>query len=703
MLLKSKNPKVYKKKGLRLYNMDCLIAMRKMKENSVDSIITDPPYGIGFMNKKWDKGVPPVEIWKEALRVLKPGGHLVAFAGTRTQHRMCCNIEDAGFKIIDLLAWVYGSGFPKSLSVPKAIDKKFFREWLNENPKIKARMIKEIKKGKSTQEIEFKYMNIWARKIYGIENRVIGKLQDPAGSNEIYGNFRGIANVTTLVTPEAKEWNGFGSALKPSLEPISLARKPIEKGLTIAENVLKWGTGALDIDRSRVPALDERTQFTPKTKQDSGIHPGEYPNRSGMLRRLPDKDFSQGRFPANLLHDGSPEVEAVFPETGKGKSGGQSGWQTGGYVGGRLKRAIERTGYQDNGGSASRYFSCFPQERVCSYFSLTCVGKHGIMIDKEGVLCQRYASTASPLFPAVGDTRTIDSAQNNAVQKQVPKKGGTLVKRDIRVCNAESRLWNLLEIKGNTVGSLATQKARKQFVQNVRDAGNLCGLCGISFVLAIAEIKISGGKSKELHRILDCTLNFRSSILIQNLVGFAELWESTDIIPTTQSLSLLFGSAHHAIANYTEEKRPESTRLAYHGKASKADRNSGLDAQNRKSAGQCTDRKEGSEGLKSPRAGAGRTTGSINAHPTVKPTNLMRWLCRLITPPNGIILDPFIGSGSTGKAAIIEKFRFIGCELEKEHFEVAIDRIEYERKILRDKPKQLFDDSDLENERQKRK
>ncbi|NBT76806.1 MAG: site-specific DNA-methyltransferase, partial [Betaproteobacteria bacterium] len=184
---------------------DCLKILREMQDCSIDSIVTDPPYGLSFMGKRWDYDVPSVEIWAECLRVLKPGGHLLAFAGTRTQHRMACRIEDAGFEIRDMIAWVYGSGFPKSLDVSKAIDK-----------------------------------------AAGGERKVIGKAlgmgkQNPEWNGTAQGraenSFKPEYNVTAPATPEAEQWTGWGTALKPALEPITMARKPF-KG-TVAANVLE--------------------------------------------------------------------------------------------------------------------------------------------------------------------------------------------------------------------------------------------------------------------------------------------------------------------------------------------------------------------------------------------------------------------------------------------------------------------------------
>lgn len=293
---------------------DCLERMKELADNSVDSIVTDPPYGLSFMGKHWDKGVPSAEIWAEALRVLKPGGHLLAFAGTRTQHRMAVNIEDAGFEIRDMIAWVYGVGLPKSHN-----------------------------------------------------------LKD--------------------------EWAGWGTSLKPALEPVTVARKPF-KG-TVAANVQEHGTGALNIDGCRVGWPDGKV---PEIGTPGWGGPAKklttVPGQEGKTVER-SQPSSLGRWPANLIHDGSDEVVGLFPVTAKN--------------------------------SAARFFYC--------------------------------------------------------------------------------------------------------------------------------------------------------------------------------------------------------------AKASKKDR------------------------------------GEDNKHPTVKPADLMRYLCRLVTPPNGIVLDPFMGSGSTGKAAMLEGFRFIGIELDRGYFDIAKQRI----------------------------
>jgi site-specific DNA-methyltransferase (adenine-specific) len=400
---------------------DCLDVLRTLPADSVDAIVTDPPYGLSFMGKRWDYDVPSVEVWAECLRVLKPGGHLLAFAGTRTQHRMAVRIEDAGFEIRDMIAWVYGSGFPKSLDVSKAIDKAAGAE----------------------------------REIVGVHpdaaKRTSGTVtasgwETPSRCNDI----------TAPATEAARQWAGWGTALKPALEPITVARKPLIG--TVAENVLAHGTGALNVDGCRVegaPPSVPQPVFNSPTGRTYGMKTGE--GRNGEMSQ------AAGRWPANLIHDGSEEVVGLFPQTAAAKSaerGERSGVNTnfGGSGGVR--------GHDDNGGSAARFFYC------------------------------AKASKAD---------------------------------RDEGCEGMEARITKAFE--GGQIASAKTPEAM-------------------------------GGK---------------------------------------------------------------------------------------------------------------RTTR--NHHPTVKPTDLMRYLCRLVTPPGGTVLDPFMGSGSTGKAAMLEGFGFIGIERDPEYVKIAEARI----------------------------
>jgi DNA modification methylase len=298
---------------VKVFNDDCLNVLREMPDNSVDSIVTDPPYGISFMAKKWDYDVPSVEVWKEALRVLKPGGHALIACGTRTQHRMVCNIEDAGFEIRDVVSWIYGSGFPKSLNISKAIDK-----------------------------------------AAGVEREVIhsktGAKPGTHGGSGQYGHGED-RSITAPATDEAKQWDGWGTALKPSCEFFTLCRKPLSES-TVAKNVLKWGTGGINIDGCRVGKAIKPTQSgMQRFREYSDKNTGQ--SRPKMQATTPKE---QGRFPANLIHDGSQEVLDLFPETKSAvrkpsESGkAQDGWGLG-------ARKPQERGHDDQG-SAARFFYC---------------------------------------------------------------------------------------------------------------------------------------------------------------------------------------------------------------------------------------------------------------------------------------------------------------------------------------------------------
>jgi len=315
----------------KVYHMDCLEGMKLLDGNSVDSIVTDPPYELGFMGKKWDStGIAyNVDLWKECLRVLKPGGHLLAFGGTRTYHRMVCAIEDAGFEIRDCIQWLYGSGFPKSHDISKAIDKKL-----------------------------------------GAKREVIGKSARndrvlPSGHGGYHGNIQDTyrnkgrqkvqLEITTPATPEAQRWEGWGTALKPANEPIVLARKPISEK-TIAENVLKWGTGGLNIDGCRVGWKDERDRKNGWRASPSNDDKNEYTSfKSGSF----GKQNEQGRFPANVILD--EEAGKLLDEQSgisKGSSKPRKNKGTGNICYGDYKTIITQNDAWGDSGGASRFFYC---------------------------------------------------------------------------------------------------------------------------------------------------------------------------------------------------------------------------------------------------------------------------------------------------------------------------------------------------------
>jgi site-specific DNA-methyltransferase (adenine-specific) len=409
-----------------IYHGDCREVMQTLQTESVDSIVSDPPYGLSFMGKGWDHGVPGVEFWTEALRVAKPGAHLLAFGGTRTYHRLACAIEDAGWEIRDCVMWVYGSGFPKSHDVSKAIDK--------------AAGAERERIGDYGQGFRAKGSGLqgWQREAHSVDK-----------------------GITAPATDAARQWSGWGTALKPAWEPIIVARKPLVG--TVAQNVLTHGTGAINVDGCRVGTDGGTAKGNPPKDESNGIYGHGINGACDIL------DIGKGRWPANLIHDGSEEVVGLFPAA-KGMATQRSGENVHVYTGNALNHSKTvfpevREGYNDSG-SAARFFYCAKASKA----------------DRdEG--CEGLA--------------------------------------------AKSRL---------------------------DDVGNK--------------------------------------------------WTTVDY-----------------------------------------------------------------------RDGHERSVMARNHHPTVKPTALMRYLCRLVTPPGGIVLDPFTGSGSTGKGAILEGFRFIGIEREAEYVEIAKARI----------------------------
>lgn len=330
-------------KAAQLFNANNLDIIKSLPDNSIDSIVTDPPYGISFMGKKWDYDVPSVETWKECLRVLKPGGHILVACGTRTQHRMTVNIEDAGFEIRDIVAWIYGSGFPKSLNIGKALDKikgnsseiyLMFAETIkNKREELKITLtdadnyvcggttnyswfegrkggqrlpkLEEYLKIKELLQLDDSFDNF----IGEAEREVIGEVKTNLTVMQNIGqeNISGKINLTIPSTDVAKQYEGWGTALKPAMELWTLARKPLSEN-NIAQNVLKWGTGGINIDGSRVGTTGARTNSNGNRSMYGGNSLLE-----SKTHNLETKEHNYGRFPANVIHDGSDEVTDLFP------------------------------------------------------------------------------------------------------------------------------------------------------------------------------------------------------------------------------------------------------------------------------------------------------------------------------------------------------------------------------------------------------
>jgi len=307
---------------MKLLLGDSVDKLKELDDNSIDSIVTDPPYGLSFMGKKWDYDVPSQEIFEECLRVLKPGGYLLSFAGSRTYHRMAVRVEDAGFEIRDQIMWIYGSGFPKSMNIGKAMDKVQGNE-------------REVV-GKKGGKIDFSKTKKGDTSFY-----------ETAWDNKDY--------VELEITKGNSPYEGWGTALKPAHEPIVMARKPLSEK-TVVNNVLEWGTGGINIDASRV-GTTTKTNGGKANKENNRIAAN-----GGYVNDVSSQEHNYGRFPANIIFDEEAgkildEQSGISKSTG-GRSGNKEGVGQNGIYGqysGEVRD--ENPGLGDTGG-ASRFFYC---------------------------------------------------------------------------------------------------------------------------------------------------------------------------------------------------------------------------------------------------------------------------------------------------------------------------------------------------------
>ena len=638
---------------------DCLETLRTLPDNSVDSIVTDPPYGLskepdmaevlrhwlagddyqhkgsGFMGKTWDSFVPGPAIWRECLRVLKPGGHLLAFFGTRTQDMGTLAIRLAGFEIRDSISWVYGSGFPKSMDVSKAIDKAedyklqaaHRRAWVEAvqeaglslpgNSRHDWTVGEHAPGNKWWAEFEAWLPGLSGEKREAIERIVVGKGFKPRPTfhtADIGGEAE--ANeyaITTAATDAARQWEGWGTALKPAHEPITFARKPLAKGHTVAANVLAHGTGALNIDGCRVEPTGESRERAGEASQDRryteaggtnfaakpGIHGGD----------------PAGRWPANLIHDGSDEVVALFPAEAVAAAPVMGTEPTANGFSGPVKYSGMRErvagAFHGDSGSAARFFKQFE------------VTDDVWLANLSPALSVERNLSLQELADAIAQSDAVTSALPEGIALSAATEPST------SVTPSESRLI-----------ATAVIQAIPRFV-----TASLLGPLHDVLILSPSPVK---------------------------LVARREQIGTTTI---TASLSLSAGSAASITFSImpksseagAKASKPSPGKFIYCAKASRKDRNEGLPSSDQPAVATNATMREREDANWSARNG--------NFHPTVKPTDLMAYLCRLVTPPGGVVLDPFMGSGSTGKAAIREGFRFIGCELLPEYGDIARARL----------------------------
>ena len=511
---------------------NCLETLKTLADNSVDSIVTDPPYELGFMGKTWDaSGIAyNQDLWAECLRVLKPGGHLLAFSGSRTYHRMTVAIEDAGFEIRDQIMWLYSSGFPKSLDVSKAIDK-----------------------AAGLLEHEAIAFTVAGRTDKNLPSPVTKGYEPPKPQS-----------------PEAQRWQGWGTALKPAHEPICVARKPLTG--TVASNVLEWGTGALNIDGSRVG--DEKLNLLPAGSM------------SGTSMRGPDPKGSEshtviGRWPANVIHDGSDEVLAGFPN------------------------------------DAGRFFFSTKGDYDGSLW-------HDLNLHPETANTAEGSSSLQSQY----DASVLVHVLNMALPEGL-RCVGLLVERSMSVTENESK--QIIESVMQATQSIAAKFWLGSSLESITLSSNHAKVVATHEPTGITTITTSLRKSD----------------------GYAE--------PVTFSITPTF-SGHG-------EKASSGKSFIYCAKASKSERNAGLEGLPEYATGVYAQDEWSRNNMTS------IPTMSRNFHPTVKPLALMRYLVKLVTPPNGTVLDPFLGSGSTAVACVLEGFDWIGCEMTEDYWPIIEARV----------------------------
>ncbi len=631
-------------------NKESLSWLKEQPDNTIDSIVTDPPYLIDFMGKKWDSPdsvAGKADFWKEALRVLKPGGHISVFSHSRTYHRVASAIEDAGFEIRDQIMWIYASGFPKSHSVNKAYGKKSYKNtehrvrqvlqtYLQETEHItdeqREILLSQLQKqglslpGHSTSDV-------WSGQscLEGWEDsETLCEIQEclcslsrafdgdgtkgwlhsgapygdgslhwqttdqegggashrPQSTEQLYSQLDAIFNEWRAQEVGVEQsiqstYDGIGTALKPSHEPICLARKPLSEK-TVVDNVIKWGTGGINIDDCRVEGItDKEKNWTPQRQQSK-------PNIDFGAGGLQGKEVSmfnpEGRFPANTIHDGSDEVLDLFPkQAGGGTTNSRTNVDS--YVASGPQRTIDlgtTRGFNDSG-SAARFFYCAKVSKK----------ERNVGLDKHNIITLIWKSTE-------GEDQKVTLQADTEVSHAKVTEG----------CSAESRRdleWNI-ESFGNDI----TERYQKDFSSII--------------------------STKTNSTTISATFNWLTHLLTNDLMVDANFEKMAGINP---ALNVEKQSTLTITTNPKKDGSKESARVVLPN---------------------------------------GQLEISINAktstHPTVKPVALMAYLIKLITPKGGTVLDLFNGSGSTGMAAKQEGFNYIGIEMDPEYCKISEARID---------------------------
>lgn len=641
---------------------DSLEVLRGLPTNSVDALVTDPPAGISFMNLAFDgdKGGRRqwiawlTEIMRECYRVMKPGAHGLVWALPRTSHWTATALEDAGFEIRDRVAAVFATGFPKSANVSYAIDDKL---------------------GAERRYVE-------ARPQAGAKFKQAAETIDNGGFND---PDRQEYQVREPVTEEAKRWAGWHSSLKPAVEDWWLIRKPLIG--TIAENVLTHGTGALNIDDCRIGTRNQQ-----KVWRGSDRGRGVYGDFAHDQAEKPTVfSYDKGRWPTNLMLGHSAACEPLGVSRVSNSGSGSGGiWSP---------STDKPAGPQHGDGTGFETVQDWSCVLGCPVKLLDERAKYGI-IQPWSHSAVNVVGSSSPermMWPGGSE----DIAQERAVDRQsanvdTPTQDGLSVATGDGIVSGASQekessgaSWSIDGSGSKPMGPSQMGSKSITLTTPLLTTGSktskLLPLNGTTTIISDVAKTTESGQAEPLSADANDATNTD-----QHWTSPAGLPEHTRDIasrvlrPTSASGAETIGPAVKSTAGDTRRK-PEAGAsrffaqfhpFFYAPKPSRAERDRGCEDLVSKSGGELTGRKDGSPGLNSPRAGAGRTSGGRNQHPTVKALSLMEYLCRLITPPGGQILDPFLGSGTTGCAALREGFRFVGIEISPEYLEIARARIQ---------------------------
>jgi DNA modification methylase len=604
-------------KKTKLMLGDNIESLKKLPDNSVDSVVTDPPYGLSFMGKKWDYDVPSVEFWKEVYRVLKPGGHVLSFGGTRTYHRMVVNIEDAGFEIRDQIQWIYGSGFPKSHNIGVAVDK------LEGNDR-------EI---------------IGERKAEVFDNPILKKQGSMMGSPEgrIMGDIK--------ITKGSSQYEGWGTALKPAQEIVAVAQKPENlegTALNLIYNIKKelWKLYVKIVESSsELNQVEQREVLnTAQCLVEKNINIQDALQGlmdMSQLRLMENMNWSIVLLWHNILEDLYQKMSKYTTST-------------------KLNLTID-----------VKTLKSLEWQSILE--SITQVKDN--QIDGLNV----NALTAVVLFNAL-NLKLKDIHQHSVEDNVIYKED----KKDCLnnpICVARKPLseksvaenvlkWGTggINVDGCRVGLQDGEDTSRKL------SGANDGIFNSSKVVGSVDDKWKEGRFPA-NIILECICDDSISHddpncpcrLLDEQSGESKSNKGVGNRKPSKNDIIKWSNTFENGLDEGYNDKGGASRFFYQAKVSKAERNMGLDGfedkkfdLNRVSFGTLEERYN----LK-----------SKNNHPTVKPINLMAYLCRLITPEGGIVLDPFMGSGSTGISAQLEGFRFVGMEMDPEYFKIAEARI----------------------------